>query len=255
MGAFRPVSVPSRRSVTGHEPVASALARCLGDANFLHAKSLFRVRLKKPSSRVRAAIRALAGESRGRMGFAAPEDAEDIYELPDREFPPVGGNLPELSEVRENIPERRVSFVKPDGHIASLHYFNISDGISCGYHDLTRKESRGGWGPALALTVFEDEHFTSHGSATTRMYGWRDMPNTRYLKSSRQTKSFPDGAVSHALAGRPGRKRCPGRESFPSALPMRKNVCIQEPIPSLPEPPRAWARPPRACSPHPAISS
>lgn len=220
-----PVDLPIRCSVTGHEPLASSLARDLEDAGFRPVKSLLRVQLKKPAPGVWAAMRAFAEEYRSCMGFAGPGDAEEVYELLAGEFDPIGDNLPEAPEIRENILQGQVSVLKLDGRIASLHYFKICNGISSGYFDLTRKEYRGGRGLAFALTVFEHDYFQSRGCTINRRYGWRDATNSRYLKSSRQTNSLPDGVVIHTLVYTPGTSR-----QLPGAEPLQGSGCHSVPL-------------------------
>lgn len=194
-----PEADPLRVSVIGREPATGALAAQFERAGFGLVKKLLRTRLNLPEGKILEAMRPFADEVRDLLGYARHGDEEEILEILQSSFDPMGDNLPELAEISERIDERCIAVVRKDGRILSLNYFGIQAGVLHSFYDVTRKEYRGGNGFFIALAVFVHDDLKARGISCGRSLGWRDATQKKLLKHAKKSNQQPDGIVIYNM--------------------------------------------------------
>lgn len=186
-----------RVSIIGKEPGSGIQAELFQRHGFSLRKKLLRTRLDEVPKNIVDAMRPFAEEYEGCTSFAVQEDAEEISELLEEHFDPVGDNLPELAAIRENIARQQVAVLRQDGRIAALHYFQRQRNTLHALYDITRKEYRSK-GLFMALAMFMHEYFME-SKKCNRAFGWRDETQNRLVKYAKKSNQNHDGVCIYNL--------------------------------------------------------
>lgn len=208
-------ALPVRCSIIGKEPVVGELAQLFEVNGFMLTKKLLRMRIAEPDAKILEAMRPYAEEYRGKMSFAANEDAEEILSILLDNFDPVGDNVPELQDIREHIAQKSIVVLRLDNKIVSLQYWVVQHNSLHALYDVTRKEYRGANGFFMALAVFVHDHFLAEGKRHARLLGWRDATQTKLLKHAKKSNQTPDGVVIYNMLWTPGDERNAPAEAHP----------------------------------------
>lgn len=192
-------SCPICTSVIGREGQCAPVLSALAANGFVEKNTLLRMVSKKPEEKILQGMRLLAASHLERVSFANEDDAEELLELLGEEFDIVENNLPDLSEIKEDIRKKRIAVIRMDDMIAAMHYFDAENGISHSYFDVVRKKFRGGSGMIFALYIFKLDHFKQEKVNVNRFLAWRDAAKTRLIKNACKGNEHPDGIVIHNL--------------------------------------------------------
>jgi hypothetical protein len=186
---------PLRISIIGTEPSAKELAEIFENCGFILCKRLSRMRINGVAPE--AVKKVTNNLSTNDVQFAEVKDAEEILNMLLDEFDMYGDNIPELSDIIDNIGMKQVLIIKKDGKIAALHYFQVQNGQHHAIYDLSRKEFRKD-SLFLELTKF----INSNIRPATRYYGWRDTANKRLMKLAKIYNEVPDGIYIYNMVFR-----------------------------------------------------
>ena len=194
-----PKDRPIRASVIGREPDSGDLAAQFEKSGFVLIKKLMRTKLKPPKEKILAAMRPFAEEARDLLGYARHGDEEEILEILQDAFDPMGDNLPEIQEISERIDEKGIAVIRKDGRILSLNYFAVHSGVFHGIYDVTRKEHRGGNGYFMALASFVHDDLDARGIRCAQSFGWRDVTKKKLVKHAEKSDQAADGIMVYYL--------------------------------------------------------
>jgi hypothetical protein len=190
-----------RASITGKEPPTGEVATIFEESGFALAKRLARVRADSESSFVK---QLLKDQPKERVEYANAGDAEEISEMLFEEFDLYGDNIPETSEIIENIEARQVLVIRKNKRIGALHYFSIQNGQYFGIYDITRKAYRDEF-LSLKFGHFLHHHIRRLAVRLTRVYSWRDTANKRLMAYAQQCKQTPDGVFIYNMVYKPSK--------------------------------------------------
>lgn len=157
--------------------------RALFQAGFIRCKRITRMRVDdlEKDKKHRQRLLNLTAHITLAPEWAVPGDEEEILNLLREEFDPIADNLPTLDEIRQHIENRQVAIIRNDGQILAAHYFYTKNSTYYGLYDITIKEHRGDF-LFLKIALFVDDYFKQNNIRFSRIYGWRDVENKRFLR-------------------------------------------------------------------------
>lgn len=189
-------------SIVDNESNGSELAAIFEKSGFKLSKKLARMRpiIKKESkfleNHTQVYVELGAEEQKRSKSILLPEfarqgDSKEILELLATEFDYCGDNLPEVSQIEEDISKKFVVVVRDKGKIVALQYFRIKGLALYGWYDIVKKDYRKRM-LFPSIVEFVNNHIYSHYKIR-RWYSWRDVNNKKLMRHARLTGTEPDG--------------------------------------------------------------
>lgn len=187
-----------RASIIGHDTSAGELADIFLKCGFTLGRKIARMRNLNDKNNIESVTERLCDDSKYHVEFAVEGDQQEIFNLLMTEFDLRSDNVPEISEIYENIIKKQTVVIRnEEGKIIALHYFTQQNSCAYGWYDvIVKKYRKHHLYSYMMLFLYE---YWSEKNKVTRSYSWRDVANKRLMKLARHCNQLPDGVYIYNM--------------------------------------------------------
>ena len=186
-----------RTSIIGHELPAGEIADIFTQCGFTLGRKIARMRNLNYEKDIEGLSALRCDDEQYAVEFAVKGDEQGIFDLLMAEFDIRSDNVPELTEISENIRNKQVVLIRNEEKIMALHYFTRQHSCVYGWYDVIIKEYRKRH-LYLYIMRFLYNYWKKEEKAM-RSYSWRDVANKRLMQLARQCNQVPDGVYIYNM--------------------------------------------------------
>ena len=187
-----------RTSIIGHDPSAGETADIFIECGFTLGRKIARMRNFDDEKNIEDLVELLCDDDKYTVEFATEGDQQAVFDLLMTEFDIRSDNLPELTEIQENIHKKQIVIIRgEEGSIIALHYFTRQNSCVYGWYDvIVKKYRKHHLYSYMMLFLYE---YWSEKNKATRSCSWRDVANKRLMKLARHCNQLPDGVYIYNM--------------------------------------------------------
>lgn len=186
-----------RASIIGHDPLAGEISEIFIKCGFTLGRKIARMRNLSDKKDIENLIALLCDDNEYNVEFATTGDEQAILNLLLSEFDARSDNLPEISEISQNVREKQVIVIRHRNEIIGLHYFTCHRSCVYGWYDVISKPYRKKH-LYLYIMLFL-YNFWKQQKKIMRSYSWRDVTNKRLMQLACQSNQIPDGVYIYNM--------------------------------------------------------
>ena len=186
-----------RTSIIGHDPSAGEVSDVFIKCGFTLGRKIARMRNFDDEKNIETLVELLCDDDKYTVEFATEGDQQAVFDLLMTEFDIRSDNIPELTEIKDNINKKQVIIVRGEENIIALHYFTRQNSCAYGWYDVILKKYRRHH-LYLYIILFLCEYWKEE-KKVKRSYSWRDVANKRLMQLAHQSNQIPDGVYIYNM--------------------------------------------------------